>query len=218
MKFLWLAVPIALCCNLVSAASSQQQIASNKQPAPARSIGHDPATPSGDTVSAASSAASASQFTLGAADVFRVSVWKSAELSQTVTVGPDGFVSLPLIGDVHVAGLTARELGKVLADRLDTFIVKPQVTVSVLEIHSRQVYVLGQVAKPGGYSLVAPLTVLQLISEAGGLGTYANRKRITVLRTVDTHNTKITFNYDDVIHGNSSQNIALMPGDTVVVP
>jgi polysaccharide export outer membrane protein len=180
------------------------------------------------SVSAADSGASAganampqagtSQFVLGAADIIRVNVWKNVELSQTVTVGPDGFVSLPLLGDVHVAGLTANQLGQALTAKLNSYVVNPQVTVSVVDIRSRQVYVLGQVSKPGGYPLIAPINVLQLIAQAGGLSNYANRKGITILRLKQNGTQKISFNYNNVVHGDGKQNIDLQPGDTVVVP
>jgi polysaccharide biosynthesis/export protein len=159
-----------------------------------------------------------SQFTLGASDVIRVNVWKNTDLSQTVTVGPDGFVSLPLLGDVHVAGMTANQLAQSLSARLTSYVVSAQVTVSVVEIRSRQVYVTGQVGKPGGYSLVAPITVLQLIAQAGGLNTFANRKGIIVLRGSAGNIQRLNFNYIAAIHGDNKQNIALQPGDTVVVP
>ena len=140
-----------------------------------------------------------SQFALGAADVIRVNVWKNNDLTQTVTVGPDGFVSLPLLGDVHVAGLTANQLAQDLSGRLTSYVVNPQVTVSVVEIRSRQVFVLGQVGKPGGYPLIAPTTVLQVIAEAGGLTTYANRKRILILRQNQGNTERIRFNYANTI-------------------
>jgi polysaccharide export outer membrane protein len=159
-----------------------------------------------------------SQFTLGPADVIRVNVWKNTDLSQTVTVGPDGFVSLPLLGDVHVAGMTANQLAQSLSSRLTSYVVSAQVTVSVVEIRSRQVYVTGQVGKPGGYSLVAPITVLQLIAQAGGLNTFANRKGIIVLRGSNGNMQRLNFNYVAAIHGDNKQNITLQPGDTVVVP
>jgi polysaccharide export outer membrane protein len=159
-----------------------------------------------------------SQFILGPADVIHVNVWKNVELSQTVTVGPDGFVSLPLLGDVHVAGMTANELGQKLAIKLNSYVVNPQVTVSVVDIRSRQVFVLGQVAKPGGYSLISPVNVLQLIALAGGLSNFANRKEIIVLRLRQGGTQKIIFNYNSAIHGDGKQNIDLQPGDTVVVP
>lgn len=159
-----------------------------------------------------------SQFILGASDVLRVSVWKNVELSQTVTIGPDGFISLPLVGDVKVAGSTADQLSKTLASRLSAFLVNPQVTVSVVEIRSRQVFILGQVGKPGAFPLITPIHVLQLIAEAGGLTNFANRKGIVVLRPDQGTVKKIAVNYNHVIRGDSKQDIALQPGDTVVVP
>jgi polysaccharide export outer membrane protein len=147
-----------------------------------------------------------------------VSVWKNVDLSQTVTVGPDCFVSLPLLGDVHVAGMTANQLAQSLSSRLNAYVVSAQVTVSVVEIRSRQVYVMGQVAKPGEYSLVAPITVLQLIAQAGGLNTFAKRKEIFVLRGTKENVQRLKFNYVNAIRGDVHQNIDLQPGDTVVVP
>jgi polysaccharide export outer membrane protein len=162
--------------------------------------------------------AESSQFILGAADVIRVSVWKNADLSQTVTVGPDGFVSLPLLGDVHAAGMTANQLAQDLSSRLSSYVVSAQVTVSVVDIRSRQVYVMGQVGKPGGYPLIAPITVLQLIAQAGGLTIFANRKEIFILRGSKADLQRLKFNYISAIHGDVNQNINLQPGDTVIVP
>ena len=197
---------------LSTAAAKAQNVAAS-EPAPT------PIAGSGvDTGAIEVPAARSSQFLLGAADVVHINVWKDAELSQTVTVGPDGFVSLPLIGDVKVAGMTADQLGKALASRLTTYIVNPRVTVSVVEIKSRQVYILGQVSKPGGFPLIAPTHVLQLIAEAGGLTNYANRKGIVVLRQGPDGEKKIHFNYNNVVRGDETQNISLQPGDTVVVP
>jgi polysaccharide biosynthesis/export protein len=181
-------------------------------------------TPQGEgypgVVTAADLRASAesSQFALGVADVIRVNVWKNTDLSQTVTVGPDGFVSLPLLGDVHVAGMTANQLSQSLSSRLNAYVVSAEVTVSVVEIRSRHVYVMGQVVKPGEYSLVAPITVLQLIAEAGGLSTFAKRKEIFVLRGAKGNVQRIKFNYVNALRGDEHQNVDLQPGDTVVVP
>ena len=161
---------------------------------------------------------SSSQMVLGPSDVIHISVWKNSDLSQTVTVGPDGFVSLPLVGNVEVAGFTSDQLGQMIASRLTTYVVSPQVTVSIVEIRSRQVYVLGQVSKPGGFPLIAPIHVLQLIAQAGGLTTYANRKGIVVLRSEQGSIRKIPFNYNNVVRGDGKQNIVLQPGDTVYVP
>jgi polysaccharide export outer membrane protein len=197
-------------------ANDQAQTAVNTEPAtvPLTNRGYS----SGVAVTANSPTAGGSQYTLGPADIIRVNVWKSADLSQTVTVGPDGFVSLPLLGDVHAAGLTANQLAQDLNSRLSSYVVSAQVTVSIVDIRSRQVFVTGQVGKPGVYPLIAPLNVLQLIAQAGGLNTFANRKGIFVLRGTKGDVQLIKFNYVSAIHGDVKQNINLQPGDTVIVP
>jgi polysaccharide biosynthesis/export protein len=159
-----------------------------------------------------------SRFTLGPADVIHVNVWKNTELSQTVTVGPDGFITLPLLKDIHVSGMTADEVAQTLRTKLNYYIVNPQVNVSVMAIHSRQVFILGQVGKPGSYPLIEPIDVLQLIALAGGLTVYANHDGITILREGKGGTEKIRFNYNNVVHGDGKQDVLLQPGDTVVVP
>ena len=93
------------------------------------------------------------------------------------------------------------------------------VTVVVKEINSRKVFITGQVAKPGPYSLTGPTSVLQLIAMAGGLQEYADGKNITIMRTDNGRPVSFRFNYKDVMHRkNLKQNIELKPGDTVIVP
>lgn len=166
----------------------------------------------------ASVGVASSRYTLGMADVIRVNVWKNTDLSQTVTIGPDGFISLPLLGDVHAAGLTEDQLAKDLTSRLSNYVVNAQVTVSVVEIRSRQAFITGQVGKPGAYPLIVPITVLQLIAQAGGLNTFANRKGIFILRSTAGNVQRLKFNYTSAIHGDIKQNINLQPGDTVIIP
>ena len=152
-------------------------------------------SPTGEVVSDQLTANSSSQYTIGVADVLRVNVWKNADLSQTVTVDPDGFVSLPLLGNVNVAGLSTDQLGTLLTGKYASYVVTPQVTVSVVDIRSRAVFVMGQVGKAGSYPLLAPTTVLQLIAQAGGLTPFAKRKNIYVLRASMGQSEKIPFNY-----------------------
>jgi polysaccharide biosynthesis/export protein len=212
--------PIRLLFVLVGlgllAIGSRAQIAAGTEPAAVSST--NSAGPSRTVNLDSPNTDHGSQYTLGPADIIRVNVWKSADLSQTVTVGPDGFVSLPLLGDVHAAGLTANQLAQDLSSRLSSYVVSAQVTVSVVDIRSRQVFVTGQVGKPGVYPLIAPLNVLQLIAQAGGLSTFANRKGIFVLRGDKGNVQRLKFNYNSAIHGDVKQNINLQPGDTVIVP
>ena len=175
-------------------------------------------SPSASATATLGPPSASSRYKLGAADVIHVNVWKSPDLSQTVTIGPDGFVSLPLLGEVRAAGLTAEDLAKDLSTRLTSYVVHAQVTVSVVDIRSRQVFITGQVGKPGAYPLVAPITVLQLIAQAGGLNTFANRKGIFILRNSTGNMQRLKFNYNNAIHGDIRQNISLQPGDTVIIP
>jgi polysaccharide biosynthesis/export protein len=191
-----------------------QNLVADPQPDP----NHPPDSTRAASNTVPGASAIASQFVLGTADVIKISVWKNADLSQTVTIGPDGFVSLPLLGDVHVAGMTANQLAQDLKSRLSSYILNAQVTVSVVDIRSRQVYVTGQVGKPGGYPLIVPISVLQLIAQAGGLNTFANRKDIVILRASGSHMERLKFNYNSAVHGDPKQNITLQAGDTVIVP
>jgi len=209
----------AFCCVLAAGAiTATAQNSGSKDPNTALLSGEPPARVASSTDGSPKSAKLISQYTVGVADVLHVSVWKNSDLSQTVTVGPDGFVSLPLLGDVKVAGMTTNQLSIVLSSTLSAYMVNPEVTVSVVEIHSRQVYLMGQVAKPGGFPLIGPMTVLQLIAQAGGLTPFAKRKGIYILRRANGQTEKLPFNYNDTVRGKGNDNISLQPGDTVFVP
>jgi polysaccharide biosynthesis/export protein len=94
----------------------------------------------------------------------------------------------------------------------------PDVTVVVKEIHSRRVFVLGNVATPGMVALSTDMNMLQLIAVSGGLLEFADKDNITIIRTVGGQEKRLKFNYNDVVKGkNVKQNILLQPGDTVVV-
>lgn len=158
-------------------------------------------------------------YTIGPGDVLAVLFWREADLSTEATVRPDGRISVPLINEVYVAGMTPEELREELTEKARRYVQDPSVTVVVKQINSRVVYITGEIGQPGPYALVGPTTVLQLISMAGGLAPYANKGRIVIMRTEDGEPKSYRFNYDWVIEGkNIRQNIQLKPGDTVVVP
>ncbi len=159
------------------------------------------------------------EYVVGEADLLHVTVWKEPELSQTVVVRPDGNISLPLVNEIRASGMTPSQIQTLLTQKLNAFLVSPQVTVTVTDIRSKTVYITGEVGKPGAYPLLAPMNVLQLIAKAGGLNLYASRKGIFILRQVDDRQAHYAFDYNKVIRGqNAQQNITLQPGDTVVVP
>ena len=159
-------------------------------------------------------------FIIGVDDVLAVNVWKETEVSRSVPVRSDGKISLPLVGEVQAAGETPHQLELAIAKRLQSYISEPEVTVIVQQINSQKFNILGQVTKPGFYSLVNSPTVLDAIAMAGGFRDFAKKKSIYVLRqNPDGTTTRLPFNYKDVIQGkNAAQNVKLQPHDTVYVP
>jgi polysaccharide export outer membrane protein len=158
-------------------------------------------------------------YVVGDSDVLHVNVWKEPEVSQTVVVRTDGNISLPLINEVKVSGLTPLQIQDLVAERLKGFLNNPQVTVTVADIRSKRAFITGEVARPGTYSLNAQTTVLQLIAQAGGFTPFAKKDGVVVLRTEEGKQMRLKFKYKEVVRGKKTeQNIALHPGDTVVVP
>lgn len=159
-------------------------------------------------------------YRIGAGDILHVSVWKEPDASADgVVVRADGKISLPLIKEVTVAGLTPTEAEKALAAKFSKYILSAEVTVIVKSVTSRKVYLVGGVRTVGALPLGARMTVLQAITQAGGVTDYAKRKKIYVLRNVEGKQVKLLFNYEAVIKGEQiEQNILLEPDDTIVVP
>jgi polysaccharide export outer membrane protein len=159
-------------------------------------------------------------YKIGAGDVLQVSVWKEPEASvPSVVVRPDGMISLPLVKDVPVLGLTPKKAEAMIAEELSHFITDANVTVVVAEINSKKIYLVGALKKEGPVAYSYRMSVMQAISEGGGLTDYAKRKKIYVLRSEGGRQTRVPFNYDAVIKGEHMEmNIALLPDDTVVVP
>ncbi len=179
-----------------------------------------PATDKPSSMATAQAAAvpSESDYVIGADDTLHISVWKEPDLSETLPVRPDGKISMPLLGDVAAAGMTPTALGDSITVKLKKFIADPRVTVVVTAMNSRRVFVSGEVTHPGAMPLLPHMTVLQALASAG-FTQFAKLKDVYLLRTVNGTQTKIPFNYKDVVKGkHPEQNIALQPGDTVVVP
>lgn len=158
-------------------------------------------------------------YVIGPDDHLKISFWRNTELSAEVVVRPDGRISLPLLNDVEAAGLTPEQLRDRLIERARSFVEDANATVVVAEIRSRRVFIAGNVDKPGAYPLNGPTTVLQLIATAGGLREFVKGKDIVIVRGAGEKQSRFKFNYQDVVRGKRlAQNIALQPGDTVIVP
>jgi polysaccharide export outer membrane protein len=158
-------------------------------------------------------------YVVGPEDSISITVWHEPSLSGSFPVRPDGMISLALVGDIMAAGRTPMDLANDLTARLKNFVNDPTVTVSVLAVNSKRVYMLGEVAHIGPISLTSSLTPLQAISAAGGLSQYASKTKIYILRVdASGKKIKIPFNYKKAIKTGDLQGVTLLPGDTIVVP
>jgi len=166
------------------------------------------------------SSTSDADFVIGLEDVLSINIYKDQELSvKEVVVRPDGKISLPLLGDIKAEGLTVKQLQDKIADSLKEYVTAPVVTVTVIRIYSQSVSIVGQVAKPGVFSLGSPITIMQLLSRAGGLTFDAKSKKIKIVRKENGKSITIPFNYNDMISGKDlKQDVILKNGDIIVVP
>ena len=197
------------------AAQSGKTDKTDKRDAPVASARAIPSISEGGPVPATTDPA----YVIGPQDVLDVNVWKEPDMTRTVPVRPDGKITLPLINDVQAAGTTPQQLAATVTEKLRKYVNEPQVTVIVTQINSQRVFVVGEVLRAGAFPLLPGMTVLQALSSAGGFTTFANVKKIHVMRLVNGKHTELPFNYREVLNGdNPDQNITLQPGDTVVVP
>jgi len=159
------------------------------------------------------------QYVIGAEDVLYIHVWREEAFTRTVPVRTDGKISLPLVQEIKAAGLTPLQLKEVLTRKLKEFIENPVVSVTVMEANSFKVYVSGQVRTPGVYRLRSETSVAQVIPMAGGFTEWANQKKILIIRSENGREKRITVNYKKILSGRDpSSNVALKPGDSIVVP
>ena len=167
------------------------------------------------------------EYRIAPGDVLQVFVWREAELTREVRVRPDGYVTVPLLGDLFAVAKTLKGLGAELSQALSKYVNSPVVTVTLGESSTLRVYVVGEVARPGEFPLLGRTTVMQALALAGGFKEYAKTDEIKVLRqelSVSGGRPKsreivMSFSFKAIAQGqNLQQNYALKPGDVIVVP
>jgi polysaccharide biosynthesis/export protein len=206
----WLFTSLALAA--VTATTAMAQTAPGAAPAantagPAAVAAAPPLTP-----------AAPMDYVIGPEDILFVTVWKNDTLSRQVPVRPDGKISLPLLHDVHAAGLTAMQLRDKVAFALAEFVPNPEVSVIVTDVRSFRVSILGEVNRPGVLQLRSDTSMLEALAMAGGFRDFASPSKITVFRKDSYGNThKLRFNYNRAVRGDED-NLALKTGDVIVVP
>ncbi|MBU1191449.1 MAG: polysaccharide biosynthesis/export family protein [Gammaproteobacteria bacterium] len=158
-------------------------------------------------------------YKIEAGDVLEISVWREEGLEKDVIVRPDGGLSFPLVGNVQASGKSIEQLQAEVSDKLKRFIPDPSVSVAVKQLSGNNVYVIGKVNKPGVFQVTRRVDVVQALSMAGGMSTYAAANKIQILRREGGKQTAIPFAYGDIEKGEDlQQNIVLRAGDVVVVP
>jgi polysaccharide biosynthesis/export protein len=155
-------------------------------------------------------------------DRLQISVWKDEALDREARVLPDGSISFPLVGRIVVVGLSTAQVEKRIVDGLKPYIPDAVVSVVVTGTEGNSVFVIGKVLKPGQVALTSPeTTVLQVLSQVGGLDRFANGDNIMVVRKSpnDPRPQTMRVRYNELIRGEAlDTNVVVRPGDTIVVP
>jgi len=159
----------------------------------------------------------AADYPLGAGDLLKISVFDHPELTSELRVSETGAITFPLLGEVRTAGLSVHQLERELAHRLSdgSFVRQPQVSILVEDYQSQRFSVLGQVAKPGQYPLMATVDVIGALAAAGGPVNLVAADEATLLRRDGTH---VGIDLISLFKGDSRQNFTLSAGDTLYVP
>lgn len=186
--------------------------------APQQATPAGPTQPAPTPLPAMSGADISANYILGTDDVIVVNVWKEPTITGSLTIRPDGKISLPLCGDLVAAGITPMALAGVITEKLKENLVNPTVTVTVTAANSKRIFFIGEVLRSGPIPMTREMTMLQAIAAAGGLTPYANKRHIYILRGETSKQKKLPFDYNRALKKGDEQGILLQPGDTIVVP
>lgn len=173
--------------------------------------------PAADIKVLASTTPPESEYRMGTEDVIEVFVWKEPELSTTVTIRPDGRISLPLASELEASGKTAAELQAEITVRLSKYVVQPLVNVMVKQVNSLKISVLGEVRRPDVYRIKNRVTVLDAIAMAGGFTDLARPNKVIVLRNTATGPQRIRVNIKQLVDDDRIAPFFLRTLDTVYV-
>lgn len=166
--------------------------------------------------------AAVNEYIIGPGDRINVFVWRNEDISVTVPVRPDGKISTPLVEDMQAVGKTPTQLARDIEAVLSEFVRAPQVNVIVEEFvgtFGEQIRVVGQAAEPQALPYRERLTLLDVMIEVGGLTEFASGNRARIVRTENGQRREIRVRLNDLLNdGDMNQNIAMRPGDVVVIP
>lgn len=167
-------------------------------------------------------AQASSEYVIGPGDKLQIFVWRKPDLSTTVTVRPDGRISIPLVSDILAVGKTTTALADEIKQRLAKYVKDPVVTViaeAFVGPFSRQIRIIGEAANPHAIAYRAHMTLLDAMIEVGGLTKYAAGNNAVLVRDEDGKQVSYSVHLDSLIRdGDVSANVPLAPGDILIIP
>ncbi len=159
-----------------------------------------------------------SEYRIGREDVLEIVVWHEPELTRVMPVRPDGFIALPLAGEVEAAGKTPAELRATLAKALGAYVKDASVAVLVREINGPRFSVMGEVPRAGTFPLRGAVSVTQALATAGGLGEFAGGVVVWLRQKADGKTERVKLSVKDLVQGETEGALWLGPGDVLYVP
>lgn len=162
------------------------------------------------------------EYRIGPGDNLIISVWRHPEVSLTVPVRPDGKITTPLVEDLAASGKTSTQLARDIEDALKKYIQEPVVTVTVTGFvgpYGEQIRVIGQAAKPQALPYREGMSLMDVLIAVGGLTEFASGNKASIIRSSDGQQQKFAVRLNDLIKkGDISANLAMRPGDILVIP
>jgi polysaccharide export outer membrane protein len=161
-------------------------------------------------------------YQIGAGDTVNINVWRNPEVSLSVPVRPDGKITTPLVEDLQAAGKTATELARDIEKALGKYIQQPMVTVIVTSFvgpYTQQIRVIGQAARPQALAYRQGMSLMDVLIAVGGITDFAAGNKANIIRTVDGQRQSVPVRLQDLLRdGDISANVAVLPGDILVIP
>ncbi|MBX9868752.1 MAG: polysaccharide export protein [Burkholderiaceae bacterium] len=175
-----------------------------------------------DSLSPSVSAPPVHDYLIGPGDTVNVIVWRNPEVSMSISVRPDGKITTPLVEDIVATGKTPTELARDIEKALAKFIQQPVVTVIVTAFagpYTEQIRVIGQAAKPQALAYRQGMSLMDVLIAVGGITEFASGNSANIIRVVDGKQKKFNVRLNDLIkEGDISANVAVQPGDILVIP
>jgi polysaccharide export outer membrane protein len=166
--------------------------------------------------------APARDYLIGPGDTVNIQVWRSPDVSMSVSVRPDGKITTPLVEDLQASGRTATQLARDIETALSKYIQQPVVTVivtSFVGLYTEQIRVIGAATRPQSLAYRNGMSLMDVLIAVGGVTDFAAGNKASIIRTRDGQQQKLRVRLDDLLKdGDIGANVGMRPGDVLVIP